>query len=216
MAIVGPGAQQEVISDRAGLLDGANDFEYITILNPLTDDFAVRVAQDIPVNMPVEIRDKTGLIQSSGDVTRTYGLDLKNPDFKSQKHISNDTVIKAGETINLKGSEAQVAVRQIVNELLQREGKQRMMMDPEVRRRAEERVIISRGSIQDLMDGRIQSQTAQIDAAINKSNEVQDGQAFPDLTETAGGDQTTPETSGQFTPDDSAPLKRGPGRPAKV
>ena len=62
--VIGPGAQQDIPTDVKPLLEGASEYEYVTILNPLSVDFAVRVAQDVPVNAPVEIRNETMLTQS--------------------------------------------------------------------------------------------------------------------------------------------------------
>lgn len=185
MALVGPGTQQEIASDIRPLLEGVSEYEYVTILNPLSDDFAIRVAQDVPVNLPITIRGKTAVTQSGHDVVQGYGLDLKNPDFQGKRHISNDTIIKSGQTINLKGNEAQVAVRQIVNELMQREGNGKLLSDPTLRQQAEERVIITKGTIQSLMDSTLRSERSQLDEAINKSNEVNYGgaEAFPGLRE---------------------------------
>lgn len=218
MPVVGPGSQQAVATDVKPLLEGASEYEYITILNPLTDDFAVRVAQDVPVNMPINIQAKTAMTQTGNDVVRGYGLDLKNPDFQSRKHIFNDTIIKAGQTVNLKGNEAQVAVRQIVNEMMQREGESRKMADPELRREYEEKVIVSRGSIQELMDGTLRTPRNQIDEAINKSNEVNDGQEveFPGLAERAAGAEETPAGSPGTGTNYIPQVKRAPGRPAKA
>jgi len=147
VAVVGPGATQDLQAAPSPTLDGASEYEYVTILNPLTDDFAVRVAQDVPVNMPFAIgKDYSGktqpITQNEQDARQVYGLGLKNPDFIGRKHIVNDTVIRAGETINLKGNEAQVAVRQLVNEILQREGKKRLMADPTLRKEVEDRIIL--------------------------------------------------------------------------
>ena len=86
--------------------------------------------------------------------------------------------------MNFKGSEAQVAVRQLVNEIMQREGNKRMLADPNERRKVEERVIFARGSVQDLLDERVQTPREQINAALSKSNEVKDEQAFPELGDT--------------------------------
>lgn len=220
MAVVGPGAVVDTGVEQKATLDGASEYEYVTLLNPLTDDFAVMVAQDIPVNMPVEIRDKTGMIQDSRDVVTNYGLDLKNPEFKSRKHISNTTIIPAGQTLRFKGNDAQVAVRQLTNEILQREGKARLLADPSLRKEVEDRIIISRGSIQDLMDSSLQTTRDQATDAINKSNEVTDEPAFPGLTagtnEGTIEDQRTTETSSDLGADSPTPTKRSPGRPKKT
>lgn len=224
MAIIGPGAVQENQIAPHATLDGASEYEYVTILNPLTDDFAIRVAQDVPVNMPFSIGHDTSGRTTQATITerdaiQTYGLQLKNKDFQGRKHISNDTVIKSGKTINLKGSEAQVAVRQLVNELMQREGNGRMLADPFLRAAAEARIVIARGSIQDLMDGNVQTPRSQIDealAASNKANEVVDEPAFPGVTQTATGAETIADEVGSADYADSTPAKRSPGRPAKA
>lgn len=211
MALVGPGTQQQVAEDVKPLLEGATEYEYITILNPLTDDFAVRVAQDIPINLPLNIRSKTGLIQSENDVIRSYGLDLKNPDFKGRKHVFSDVVIRAGHTINLKGNEAQVAVRQLVNEILQREGSSRLMADPNLRLGVEQRIVQGRGSVQELMDRSLQSTQSQVNEAISRSNEVED--EFPELKQPTSGNA---QRRSEMGTDSSNAQKRSPGRPKKT
>lgn len=204
MATVGPGATQDLYTDVKPLLEGANEFEYITIRNILSDDFAIRVAQDIPINSPFNIgKDPTGrtaqTTMTERDAAQTYGLTLKNPDFVGKQHIFNDTVIKAGETVNLKGNEAQVAVRQIVNEAIQRSPKRRLMADPTLRKEFEEQIIVGRGSIQELMDNQFKTQSSQIDEALRKSNEATD--------------DPEPGTGVNYAPDQSE--RRKPGRPAK-
>lgn len=216
MGLVGPGATPQITTDVKPTLDGASEYEFITLLNPLTDDFAIQVAQDVPVNMPFEIR-KDGatstITNTEADARQVYGLSLKNPDFQSRKHISNVTVIKAGQTVNLKGDAAQVAVRQLVNEIGQREGKTRLLADPTVRKEIEDRIIITRGSIQDLMDGNIRSVREQATEAINRSNEVTNEQEFPELNRTA---DSTPERGDNLGADSTAPEKRSVGRPKKA
>lgn len=219
MAVVGPGAQPEHNDDIHPLLEGASEFEYVTILNPLTDDFAIRVAQDIPVNMPFNIaKDKSGkmsqMTNTDADARQIYGLNLKNPDFQGRRHITNSTIIPAGQTINLKGNEAQTAVKQLVAEILQREGKSRMVADPTLRNEVEQRIIIRRGSVQELMDMNLQSVRGQIDQAVKQSNEHIDEQAFPTISEPAVGN----DASGSENPraDIGTPERRGPGRPKAI
>lgn len=219
MAVVGPGAQQEQVTDVKPTLDGASEYEYVTILNPLSDDFAVRVAQDVPVDLPFNIgKDISGKVTQTTlnerDAAQTYGLSLKNPDFKGRKHMINDTVIKAGQTLNLKGNEAQVAVRQLVNELMQREGNQKLLSDPVLRAEAEARIIVARGSIQELMDSNLRTTRSQLDETISKSNEVHDEQPFPGLSQSTTG-RPTEAGEGSGT-EDSAQERRTPGRPKKT
>lgn len=188
--VVGPGAQvvQDIAPDP--LLQGASELEYVTVHNPLTDDFQVRVAQSVPVNIPLQIHNKTQMVQSERDITQLYGLGLKNPDHQAQKYIYNDTIIPAGETKRFRGDMAQVAVRQLVNEIMQREGKKRFLADPTARNEVEQRVIKDRGSVADIMEGGLKSHTEIINETIDKSNEVNNEQAFPGLTESDNGESS--------------------------
>lgn len=209
MAIVGPGAIEDDVIAPSPTLEGASEFEYITILNPLNDDFAIMVAQSKPVNTPFQVRAKTQNVQDESDLRREYGLNLKNPDHKATAHIINKTVIRAGRTINLKGDEAQVAVRQLVNEIMQREGNRLFIADPVKRKEVEDRIIISRGSIQDLMDSNMQTPQQQANEAITRSNEVKDEQGFPAIANNQAGERS--DTDGDEAP---ARAKRA-GRPRK-
>lgn len=213
MAIVGPGAVVQDEIAPSATLEKAGEYEYVTILNPLPDDFAILVAQDVPVNMPMHIRSGTGGVQTESDLLRTYGDTFKNPDFKAKKHIANQTVIKAGQTINLKGNEAQVAVRQLVNEILQREGEKRMLADPTKRKQVEDRIIKHRGLVQDLMDQGLQSQRSQLDEAINRSNEAHNEEvAFPGVGQAAGSQ----EAAASDTANDNTSQPKRMGRPKKT
>lgn len=211
--LVGPGANQQLEEAPKPTLEGASEFEFVTILNPLPDDFAIQVAQDIPVNMPFVVKDQDENTLSESDVMRTYGVGLRNKDFKGRKHVSNTVIVKAGQTINLKGNEAQVGVRQLVNEILQREGKRRLMSDPHLRREVEDRIIRKRGSVQELLDRGLQSQRSQIDEAIKQSNEAQNEEvAFPGLNQADRSSRTEPVDSKN---DGSSQPKRV-GRPKKA
>lgn len=220
MATVGPGAVQEQVTDNSSLLDSATEFEYVTIFNPLSDDFAVAVAQDIPTNMPFEVRQDTSgrtsaITKDEASARQVYGLNLKNPDFQSKRHVVNQAIIPAGKTLNLRGNEAKVAVRQLVNEILQRQGQKRLMADPNVRREVELMVVKDRGSMQSLMDKNIQTVQQQMDAALTKSNEGldhgQESSAFPGLDQedqATGAEATDSQSSGEVQ-------RRPVGRPKK-
>ena len=175
MAIIGPGASLQNEETPDPMLQGASEYEYVTILNPLTDDFQVQVAQDVPVSVPFEIRKDTSGKTSVATTdermaTLNYGLNLKNPDHQARKRFHNNAVIKAGQTMNFKGNDAQVVVRQLVNEIMQRNGQGRFLHDPVAREKVEKTIIMARGSVQDLMDSNISSQQQQINQAITASN----------------------------------------------
>lgn len=191
MAKVGPGALADEGIAPEPLLNNASDFEYITILNPLPDEFYVQVAQDVPINVPMTLRAPTAMTQTERDVAQQYGLgSLKGPDHLARKPIFNRAMIPPGQSMNFKGGDAQVVVRQLVNELLQREGKKRMMYDPYVRREAEQRVVIRRGTMQEIMDKQLITPQQQMNEAITKSNEVHNEEvAFPGLENTGTAEQ---------------------------
>lgn len=214
MAVVGPGAAKEIPQNAKPTLEGASEFEYVTVLNPLSDDFAVRVGQDVAINAPFPVgKNIDGEVMTDRDLAQGYGI-TKSKDYVGKKHITIDTIIPAGQTRRFKGNEAQVAVRQIVNELIQREGNTKMLSDPEVRAAAEAQVIVSRGSIQDLMDSQMQTPRSQADAALAKANEEDNANPFPGLNREPGTEVgTTSETSGT---DSVRQERRGPGRPKKT
>lgn len=210
MAQVGPGANKQEATAPIARLAGATEYEYVTIHNPLLDDFVIQVAQTKPVDTPFKIR-KDGVTSTISnteqDVRNTYGLALKNPNHRSNAHILNTAVIKAGGTINLKGDEAQVAVRQLVNEIIQKEGRTRLLADPHVRKEIEDRVIVATGSVQDLMDNNLRPVREQIDEAVSKSNEVED--EFPGV-KTQEGTGRTGELGDQSTPSEDRPSQSVP------
>lgn len=185
--IAGPGAEVEEIVHPSPTLEGASEYEYVTIKNPLEVGFAIKVAQSVPVNMPFEIHKDnvtSTVTNTEQDVRTVYGVSLKNPDFKSRKHVTNTTIIPAGGTINLKGDIAQVAVRQLTNEIMQRRNLNKFIADPTQRNIIEKEIIVARGSVQDLMDNNIKSVREQTDEAIAKSNpkvEETNGEAFPEV-----------------------------------
>lgn len=212
MAVVGPGAvkQDEIAPDPR--LDKASEFEYVTILNPLTDDFKVNVAQDVPVNMPFELHNPTDVTKTEQDVTMRYGVGLKNSDHVGKKYIYQQAVIPAGKTMNFKGNEAQVVVKQLVNEILQREGKSRLMSDPNLRREVEDSIIFKRGSIQDILDQGVRTPQQQATEAIKQSNEVTDDQ-FPGLSQAS---EATGIRGADLGYAGQPSQKRVPGRPRKT
>lgn len=212
--VVGPGSLIQEETNPESLLNKANQYEYVSILNPLSDDFQVMVAQDIPVDMPFEIRNdgKTSITSTTEEAVKmTYGIGLKNPDHQAKKHLHNMTIIPAGETRNFRGNEAQVVLRQLVNEIMQRRGLGRMLADPNRRLEIEQEVVINRASVQELMDGRLTTPAMQAHEAVNKSNEVNTNEAYPELERSVS---QAPETSGSNAGTNNE-QKRTVGRPRK-
>lgn len=193
MAIIGPGAIEENLVRPDPKLEGATQFEVIKLHNPLSDDFAVQVAQSLPVSLQYSVNNSEGKTPlSESEISRTYGVNLRGPDQDrvSKKHVLNKTVIKAGQSLNFRGDVAQVAVRQLVNEIMQQRGLTKFMADPVQRSLVEEEIILARGSMEDLMNNNLQSVESQIEVALEKSNEEA---SFPDLGTDKSGEGTTGE-----------------------
>lgn len=185
MTVVGPGAvvQNEISPDAA--LKGVGAEKIVTVLNPLSDDFAVQVGVSRPVEVPIQVSDPATKGQtklSELDVSRTYGVGLRNSDHQSNKHFTNQVIIKSGKTMRFTGDVAQVAVRQITNEVLQREGDSKLIADPIKRKAVEDKIIISIQSQEEFMNEPIQTVNDQVAAALKQANEVQHEEtAFPEL-----------------------------------
>lgn len=214
MAVIGPGSVVENEIQPDPKLQDATQFDVIKLHNPLSDDFAVQVAQSIPVSLQYTARNTQGKDNlNEGQLKNTYGVDLRGPDQDkvSKKHVLNKTIIKAGQSLNFRGDVAKVAVRQLVNEIMQQRKMTQFLSDPIQRELIEEEIIIAQGSMEDLMNNNLRSVSEQINTAIEDSNEAEE--SFPGLESSAGG--TTPaQTVGQGNPTADEDRKR-PGRPRK-
>lgn len=198
---VGPGAIQEQGVAPDPLLQGATEFEVVGIFNPLPEDFIGQVGQTKPVNTPFEIR-KDGMTStitnSENDVRTNYGLNLKNPDHQGRMPIVNYVRIPSGKTLAILGNEAQVIVRQLVNEIMQREKRSLMLADPTARHEVEQRIVRYRRPIGEVLDG-VQSVGSQIREGVGRIND-QNEQEFPGLTQDASGnDQGSGSNGGEET-----------------
>lgn len=202
----GPGAVDETQISPSSLLDGATDYEYVEVLNPLSVDFIGKFGVDKPVNIPIKLQAPLGtsaLTVDEASLAANYGLSgFKNADHPSNMRIANTVTLKAGQTLRMRGSEAQVVVRQLVNEMIQREGNKLFIADPKTRNDFEKRVIMKRGSINELMGSAPVSVMEQINSAVKDSNEEE----FPGVEER---DTSSPDISEQSE-------SRKPGRPAKT
>lgn len=184
--VVGPGAIPDMPTDVRPSLEGAEADEYVEILNPLSDDFMFAVGVTRTVNAPVRIVQTPGLesaIKTEADLARAGLSGFRNADLGGGRtHIQNRSVIQAGGTIKLPGNEAQVVIKQLVNEIMQREGNKLMLADPHARWEIEQRIIISRRSMADLMGGSgpvsVTDQLKEALARDSATNEL----AFPDIT----------------------------------
>lgn len=207
----GPGSVDETQINPGALLDGASDYEFVEVLNPLSVDFIGKFGVEKPVNVPIKFQaaqGTTALTVDEAGLASNYGLGgFKNPDHNSLAKITNTVRIKAGQTLRMRGGEAQVVVRQLVNEIIQREGDKLFIADPTTRNNVEKRIIIDRGSINELMGAAPVSVSEQVTTAIKDSNE----QEFPDAA-----DPGASEASGSGGAEAEPPQRRAPGRPKKA
>lgn len=200
--VAGPGAYQDLGEDPAPLLQGATSEEFVEIFNPLSSDFMGQIGVTRPVTAEITIgraKEAPGVTRNENDIRQMYGLDLNNSDHQAKRAITNTVLIKSGGTLRLNGDAAQVVVRQLVNEIMQREGQKLLLANAHARRAVEERVVKYRGYI-DLQN---------INTPQNIVNEEVENE-FPELNE---GSREFTETS-QTSPGDPSTLeKRSPGRP---
>lgn len=209
---VGPGAMSESGVRPDPVLQGATEYEYVVLMNPLPYDFVGQVAVTKTVSASMRVgqpREGGGLTNNQDDVTRNYGLDLRNPDVVGRVHITNKIPIPAGKTIRMFGSEAQVIMRQLVDVVMSHEGKMLAKGDPFARHEVETRLLISRGSVMDMMSERPVTVEDQMREALKREEEREFegvGEAVQAQTEGTGENRAA---AGGLT----EPVKRGPGRP---
>lgn len=181
--VAGPGADIDAGAAPLPLLQGASEYEYVELLNPLSVEFIGMFGVSRPVNAPVNISTipGRGVTTTENDLRTGYGLDLRNTDHPGRANIVNRVSIKSGTTVRLLGSEAQVVIKQLVNEVMAREGNQALIADPHARRQVEERLVIRRGLVADYMGRAPVSVTDQLQAIKDEPDE----QEFPDISTVA-------------------------------
>lgn len=209
---VGPGAVQDGGERPKPLLEGSTEFEYVVLLNPLPYDFVGQVAVTRTVSAPMRVgqpRDGGGLTNTQDDVTRNYGLDLRNQDVVGRVHITNKVPIPSGQTQRMFGHEAQVILKQLVDVVMSHEGKMIAKGDPFARHEVETRLVISRGSIMDVMNEAPVSVQDQMREALAKEEERE----FEGAGETTTSTPEASQETGAGNTESTEPVKRGPGRP---
>lgn len=195
--ILGPGSDLDEIVAPPSKLDGITEFDYVEVFNPLSGDYPAKVAVSKSTKVPFKVDAPTTGVQNESDIANKYGLSMRNADHPSLQHVAQKVVLKSGKITRLPGNEARVVVSQLVNEILQREGKRNALADPVQRRSVEDRVIQKVGSIQDFMDQAPQTVREQLNTALERADEQDQGVA------------AEVDTVGQSD-------RRGPGRPKKT
>lgn len=198
---VGPGSveQQDIQPDP--ILQGATEFEWVEILNPMSVDFIGQYGVTRPVNAPVKVIQSEGMstvTKNEGDVARNYGVDLRNPDHPGKADAIVPVEIKSGKTKKMRANDAIPILKQLVDQVMQSEDATAKLADPVSRNKVEKRIVIGRGSMNDLM-GEVPTVEQQFTKALEEKNDEPFGEENPSETPVA-----------------SEPGRRGPGRPPKA
>lgn len=178
----GPGSNLQIAERMKPLVDGLDENYYVEILNPLSVDFMGRVSSSRPADRPLTVvtnKMTPTITQTEDDIRRNYGLNLKNNDHLSQVHFAQTVTIPAGKTIRLPGNEAQVIVRQLVNILMDKEGRKLFKGDSFARREIEDRVVIKQGTMSEFFT----TQNVDIRGVINEDLHNETEQSFPGATQ---------------------------------
>lgn len=220
---VGPGSVTEEGLAPKPALDGFSEFEYVEILNPLSVDFIGQFGTTKPIRAEITISPTIdGQKMNESQASQQYGIPrLTNPAKSGNANIVNRVKIPSGKTIRLLGNEAQVIVRQLVTEIMQRQGQRLLLADAFQRHQVEASVIISHGSVNDILGKNPVSVSEQLkaaiqpgdldpitDALVNRANEPEFPNITPPLVE------TKPEPPKHILVEPKPRRKKG--RPAKV
>lgn len=194
--VAGPGADPELGIAPRPLLEGASEYEYVDLHNPLSVEFIAMFGVSRPVNAPVSITpvQGRGVTQTEADLRQGYGLDLRNPDHQGRANIVNRSSIPSGQTKRFLGNEAQVVIRQLVNEIMQREDNKILLADGHARREVEQRIIMARGNVADYLGQAPKTVSEQLQAV--KETQSAEEQ-FPGLSSAGTVAELDQETSGR-------------------
>lgn len=191
----GPGSQPvQTDTEFKSSLDGASEYEYVDIFNPLSMEFVAQLATSRPANFPTKFA-ATQATQNESDLRHNYGLNLKNLDRQGNLHVINRVSLMPGQTKRFMGNEAQVIVRQLITELIQQRDKHQFIADPATRTEIEQEIIMGRGDIRTSMESGPQTVQDQLRRAM-EDNTIQptedtreEALTFPDARTAPGTDQ---------------------------
>lgn len=122
---------EENIADIKPVLDGFGPDKIVEVLNPLSQDFRVKFSRSVS-STPMPTDHERRMAELGVPVQHTGS---------PQAHVGQFVVLPSGKTMKLPGDIAQVAVRQLVNEILQRRGKRSSLADAKSRQDVETEVI---------------------------------------------------------------------------
>lgn len=220
---VGPGARAQQGPDVPSMLDNVTDYDFVEVFNPLSVTFIAQVASTIPKPAKARIVNTSGNPDfDERDLSRAgLGNMRTQSPTGSVVHVPHQVPLPAGSTTPLRGSEAKVVVRQLVTEILGREGKTNLLANSFQRSIAEKKVVRRIGQI-DL------SQIMGVDDQIKRqmgNMEVTEPSYEPQEQTVAPTEELSPEFAGAVAQPTQQSLsesveqptadRRSPGRPRK-
>lgn len=171
------------------LLDGVGENDTVTIFNPLSVPFRGKFARTVPQNSPLNEQNKR-MAELGAPVTKEGG---------GLAHSVQYVMIDAGKTIKLFGYAAKVVGRQLVTEIIQRQGQRGQIADAKTRRDVEEQIIINtrahENAVIETPDESFERELRQLNDPMSevKTKEQVNEESFP--TETRGDDPQEPTES---------------------
>lgn len=169
--IVGAPLPTEAVAT-TGLLDGMGEDKVVAVFNPLPQDFRVQYARSLPVNPVMARQQQLNRMEPADRQTFEKSGLLTDKDGGGSAPSVQYQILKAGETKNLPGDIAQLAVRQLVTYLIQKSGNKIKAADPYTRNSYEKQIVISITDAIDFMSQLNATPVAQTQAEIEKLNPV--------------------------------------------
>jgi hypothetical protein len=197
--------------EQKSILDSVSEHDVVTVFNPLSDAFIGKVARSV-VSSAARQSVQTGNGEADAFV---QGLNrgISNGGHLSMAHVQQQVVLKPGQSVRMPGDIARVIVRQLVKEMMQREGAKRQMADPATFMEYEQRVVLNHENMLsnlslESVEERLQRQLDDLNKIPEVAKDVENEQAFP--TEQPSSD------TGAVARDGEKPVtaaRKSPGRP---
>lgn len=128
------------------MLDGMGEDRVVAVFNPLPNDFRIQYARTLA--QPLQLSQAQQLARMTDEERKAYdksGLDIRK-DTPGVGHSVQFLVLKAGETKNLPGDIAQVAVRKLITYILisrDKGARHNSAADPSARAEVEKQIVIN-------------------------------------------------------------------------
>lgn len=172
-----------IVEQISSILDDIGEMDEVTVFNPLTITFQGKFSRTIPADSPLNKENRR--------VSELSGIDLrKGEGAGGVAHVASYVKIPAGQSLKMHGYAAKVVARQLVTDIIQRQGRKGQIADPKVRREVEEMVILGTkntdsGILENPRDSFEREMKKLNDPLTNAKDESHERveQSFPDVTE---------------------------------